>query len=227
MVLLHYIASGEKQTAVEELRPYKTIKTSSQTEQIIQRSRFIGRCFPVKTEQEALRILAETKKTHWDATHNCYAYSIGTRGSCARYSDDGEPGGTAGLPMMEVLRHREVTDVLCIVTRYFGGILLGTGGLVRAYSRSCSEALEAAGVVRMAPGQIYAFEVPYSQWALFQQIAGKYGQLTDIEYAECVRCKAQVPKEQGEILLQDIRERTNDTLKGIPAGERYLPFEEA
>lgn len=212
---------------MEELRPYKTIKEGSEIELVINRSRFIGRCFPVKTEQEALDILSDIRKTHWDATHNCYAYCIGSQGNCARYSDDGEPGGTAGLPMMEVLRHRQVTDVLCIVTRYFGGILLGTGGLVRAYSRSCSEALEKAGVVRMAPGQIYTFAVPYSQWTLFQQIVSHYGKVGEIDYAECVRCQVEVPKEQGEALLSGIRERTNDTLKGSLAGEKYLPFEEA
>lgn len=212
---------------MEELRPYKTIKEASEIELVINRSRFIGRCFPVKTEQEALDILSDIRKTHWDATHNCYAYCIGSQGNCARYSDDGEPGGTAGLPMMEVLRHRQVTDVLCIVTRYFGGILLGTGGLVRAYSRSCTEAVDKAGVVRMAPGQIYTFAVPYSQWTLFQQLVSRYGNLRDIDYAECVRCQVEVPKEQGEALLCDIRERTNDTLKGSLAGEKYLPFEEA
>lgn len=212
---------------MEELRPYKTIKEGSEIELVINRSRFIGRCFPVKTEQEALDILSDIRKTHWDATHNCYAYCIGSQGSCARYSDDGEPGGTAGLPMMEVLRHRQVTDVLCIVTRYFGGILLGTGGLVRAYSRSCSEAVDKAGVVRMAPGQIYTFAVPYSQWTLFQQLVSRYGNVGEIDYAECVRCQVEVPTERGEALLNDIRERTNDTLKGSLAGERYLPFEEA
>lgn len=212
---------------MEELRPYKTIQAASEIELVIQRSRFIGRCFPVRTEQEALEILGDLRKTHWDATHNCYAYCIGSQGSCARYSDDGEPGGTAGLPMMEVLRHREVTDVLCVVTRYFGGILLGTGGLVRAYSRSCAEAVDKAGVVRMAPGQIYEFAVPYSQWTLFQQIVSRYGHMGEIDYAECVRCQVEVPKEQGEALLSDIRERTNDTLRGSLAGEKYLPFAEA
>ena len=208
----------------ENLRPYLTAAGNSEREILIQRSRFIGRCFPVKTEKEALGVLADIRRRHWDASHNCYAYSIGPGGECARYSDDGEPGGTAGLPMMEVLRRREVTDVLCVVTRYFGGILLGAGGLVRAYSRSCAEALDAAGLVRMAPGQIYAFTVPYGQWTLFQQIITRFGSLKDVEYADVIRCRVEIPREQGENMLLAVRDKTNDTLRGTLEGERYLPF---
>ena len=113
---------------------YRTVKQPGEAELVIKRSRFIGRCFPVADEQEALRLLEQVRRQHWDATHNCYAYSVGVSGACARYSDDGEPSGTAGLPMMEALRRSGVTDALVVVTRYFGGILLGAGGLVRAYS---------------------------------------------------------------------------------------------
>lgn len=191
----------------ENLRPYLTAAGNSEREILIQRSRFIGRCFPVKTEKEALGVLADIRRRHWDASHNCYAYSIGPGGGCARYSDDGEPGGTAGLPMMEVLRRREVTDVLCVVTRYFGGILLGAGGLVR-----------------MAPGQIYAFTVPYGQWTLFQQIITRFGSLKDVEYADVIRCRVEIPREQGENMLLAVRDKTNDTLRGTLEGEQYLPF---
>ena len=126
--------------------------------------------------------------------------------------------------MMEVLRRREVTDVLCVVTRYFGGILLGAGGLVRAYSRSCAEALDAAGLVRMAPGHIYAFTVPYGQWTLFQQIITRFGSLKDVEYADVIRCRVEIPREQGENMLLAVRDKTNDTLRGTLEGEQYLPF---
>ena len=109
---------------------YRTVKQESEIELVIKRSRFIGRCFPVTNEQEALALLERIRRQHWDATHNCYAYSIGEHGACARFSDDGEPSGTAGMPMMEAIRRIGVTDVLVVVTRYFGGILLGAGIVV-------------------------------------------------------------------------------------------------
>ena len=113
----------------KELKPYRTVKGNSETEYVINRSRFIGRCFPVSDESEALQILERIKKQHWDATHNCFAYRL--RSGAARYSDDGEPQGTAGMPMMEVLLKRDLYDVLVISTRYFGGILLGAGVRLR------------------------------------------------------------------------------------------------
>ncbi|HIU94159.1 MAG TPA: YigZ family protein, partial [Candidatus Aphodomorpha intestinavium] len=128
---------------------YRTVKQPGEAELVIKRSRFIGRCFPVADEQEALRLLEQVRRQHWDATHNCYAYSVGVSGACARYSDDGEPSGTAGLPMMEALRRSGVTDALVVVTRYFGGILLGAGGLVRAYSAAAAAAVRSAGEVEM------------------------------------------------------------------------------
>ena len=136
---------------MSETAGFRTVKAPSSVELVINRSRFIGQCFPISSEEEALDKLSELRKQYWDATHNCYAYSVGEKGEIARFSNDGEPGGTAGMPMMDALRGAGVTNVLCVVTRYFGGVLLGTGGLVRAYSRSCAEAIRAAGVVRMAP----------------------------------------------------------------------------
>ena len=117
---------------MSETAGFRTVKAPSSVELVINRSRFIGQCFPISSEEEALEKLSELRKKYWDATHNCYAYSVGQKGEIARFSDDGEPGGTAGMPMMDALRGAGVTDVLCVVTRYFGGILLGTGGLVRA-----------------------------------------------------------------------------------------------
>ena len=117
------------------MKPYKSVKQCSEAEYTVNRSRFIGRCFPVESEEAALCLLGDIRKKHWDATHNCFAYRIGEN-AAARFSDDGEPGGTAGKPIMDVLTGRGLTNVLCVVTRYFGGILLGAGGLVRAYSKS-------------------------------------------------------------------------------------------
>lgn len=128
---------------------YKTIRTASSDEYIVKKSRFIGHIMPVKTQEEALDFIAKVSKKHWDATHNVYAYIIRDTG-VKRYSDDGEPQGTAGIPVLDVLEKSGVTDCAVVVTRYFGGIMLGAGGLVRAYSHSASIAVAAGGIVTRA-----------------------------------------------------------------------------
>ena len=124
------------------MNPYRTLRQSASDEFIINKSRFIGYAAPCETEAEALAFLQSIRTKHKDATHNCYAYIIGQNAGIMRYSDDGEPGGTAGLPMMEVLKHQGVVNCCCVVTRYFGGVLLGAGGLVRAYTQGAVVALE-------------------------------------------------------------------------------------
>ena len=149
------------------LTSYKTIKQSAQDEFIVNKSRFIGYASPCQAEEEALAFLKLIRDRHRDATHNCYAYVIGENAGIMRYSDDGEPGGTAGLPMMEVLKKRGVVNCCVVVTRYFGGILLGAGGLVRAYSQGCAIALDAAQVSVMELSQRYLFDIPYPMWDKF------------------------------------------------------------
>ena len=144
--------------------PYKTLRQSSSDEFIINKSRFIGYAAPCETEEEALAFLNQIRTKHKDATHNCYAYVIGKNAGVMRYSDDGEPGGTAGLPMMEVLKAQGVVNCCVVVTRYFGGVLLGAGGLVRAYTQGTVVALKAAQVVVMEPSQQYLCEVAYPLW---------------------------------------------------------------
>ncbi|MBE5781219.1 MAG: YigZ family protein, partial [Clostridiales bacterium] len=143
---------------------YQTVKQQSYEELIEKKSRFIARCYPIESEEEALSILAAIRKEHHDATHNCWAYRLTPNGSIARYSDDGEPGGTAGLPILNAITGRELTDVLVIVTRYFGGILLGAGGLVRTYGKSAGLALDAAGIVKMLPGVHLTLKVSYPMY---------------------------------------------------------------
>ncbi len=128
---------------------YKTVKTRSYDEYIVKKSRFIGYVCPVQTQEEALAFIAEISKKHWDATHNVYAYIL-RDGGVKRFSDDGEPQGTAGIPVLDVLEKSGVTDCAVVVTRYFGGIMLGAGGLVRAYSHSASIALNAGGIITRA-----------------------------------------------------------------------------
>ena len=205
---------------------FRTVKAPSSVELVINKSRFIGQCFPISSEAETLDLLAQLKKRYWDASHNCYAYSVGEKGEIARFSDDGEPGGTAGMPMMDALRGAGVTDVLCVVTRYFGGILLGTGGLVRAYSRACSEAIQAAGIVRMAPCVIMEFRVPYAQWAMFQQEARKHGASLEPAYGEIVRCNVAIEADRTKAFSDSVFDQSAGSLTGIPLGMEYRPVEE-
>ena len=149
---------------------YRTLKAASSDEFIVNKSRFIGYASPAATEEEALAFLNQIRQKHRDATHNCYAYTIGANMGIMRYSDDGEPGGTAGLPMMEVIKQREVCNCCVVVTRYFGGVLLGAGGLVRAYSRGCSIALAAAGIVVMEETEQLLCEVDYALWDRVQHL---------------------------------------------------------
>lgn len=131
------------------LNSYKTIRIASSDEYIVKKSRFIGHIMPVTTQEQALEFIQTVSKKHWDATHNVYAYIIRETG-VKRYSDDGEPQGTAGIPVLDVLEKSGVTDCAVVVTRYFGGIMLGAGGLVRAYSHSASIAVAAGGIVTRA-----------------------------------------------------------------------------
>ena len=209
-----------------QIAGYRTVKAASSVELVINKSRFIGQCFPISSEEEALGHLARLRKQYWDATHNCYAYSVGEKGEIARFSDDGEPGGTAGMPMMDALRGAGVTNVLCVVTRYFGGILLGTGGLVRAYSRSCSEAIRAACIVRMAPCDLISFSVPYPQWALFQQEARKRGAALEPTYGEKVDCVAAIESEKTKVFLDDLFDQSAGTLTVTVLGSEYRPVED-
>ena len=143
------------------LKPYKTLIQRADDEFIIHKSRFIGYGCPCETEEEALGFLAEIRARHKDASHNCYAYIIGPNMGVMRYSDDGEPGGTAGMPIIEVMKARGVTNACVVVTRYFGGVLLGAGGLVRAYSQGAAAAINACGVGMMHPTARYLMEIPY------------------------------------------------------------------
>ena len=146
------------------LTSYRTISKAAEDEYIINKSRFIGYAAPCETEEEALAFIRAIREKHRDATHNCYAYVIGANAGVMRYSDDGEPSGTAGMPMIEVLKNRKLVNLCVVVTRYFGGILLGAGGLVRAYTHSTVIAVAAAGEAEMLPTTRVLCDVPYSMW---------------------------------------------------------------
>ncbi len=143
------------------LASYKTLMKRAEDEFIVNKSRFIGHGCPVESEEAALAFLSEMREAYRDASHNCYAYIIGANMGVMRYSDDGEPGGTAGMPIIEVMKNRGVTNACVVVTRYFGGVLLGAGGLVRAYTQGAAMAVNACGVGVMHPTARYLMDVPY------------------------------------------------------------------
>ena len=203
---------------------YRTVKQPGEAELVIKRSRFIGRCFPVADEQEALRLLEQVRRQHWDATHNCYAYSVGVSGACARYSDDGEPSGTAGLPMMEALRRSGVTDALAVVTRYFGGILLGAGGLVRAYSAAAAAAVRSAGEVEMRECVRLSLETPYPLWGRVEPLLRERAQLDEVRYEAAVHAAAWVRQEQSDALVRALIDRTDGRVVPAPGARTLRPF---
>lgn len=203
---------------------YRTVKQPGEAELVIKRSRFIGRCFPVADEQEALRLLEQVRRQHWDATHNCYAYSVGVSGACARYSDDGEPSGTAGLPMMEALRRSGVTDALVVVTRYFGGILLGAGGLVRAYSAAAAAAVRSAGEVEMRECVRLSLETPYPLWGRVEPLLRERAQLDEVRYEAAVHAAAWVRQEQSDALVRALIDRTDGRVVPTPGARMLRPF---
>ncbi len=141
---------------------YKTIQEAGEKEIVIKKSRFIGHSKPVATEEEALEFIESIKKQHWNATHNCSAYLIGSRGELQRQSDDGEPSGTAGKPILEVIKNQGLQDIVIVVTRYFGGIMLGAGGLIRAYTDGAVAAIEAGKAITRVLHQQVRVEIDYT-----------------------------------------------------------------
>lgn len=143
------------------MQEYKTVEKEASDSFIEKKSKFIGYAKPVKTQEDALEFISKIKSKHWDATHNVYAYVL-RENNIQRYSDDGEPSGTAGVPVLDVMLKESLVDVCVVATRYFGGTLLGAGGLVRAYSHTSKIALEAAGIITMAQCSVMSAEVDYS-----------------------------------------------------------------
>ena len=170
---------------------------SGEAEFTEKRSRFLGHLRCVETEEEARAFIAEMKKEYYDARHNCWCYII--RGGAERYSDDGEPQGTAGIPMLEVLRRENICNAVCVVTRYFGGVLLGAGGLLRAYTKSAKDALDAAGISVVR--RWMECEIPCS-YSLAERlktlVSGCGGVISDVEYGAAVTIKALIPEGSAE-----------------------------
>ena len=181
---------------------------AAEAELVEKRSRFIGQVKPVETEEEARAFVEQVKKKHYDARHNCWCYRL-RDGGVERYSDDGEPQGTAGQPMLNVFQREEVTNVVCVVTRYFGGVLLGAGGLVRAYTQSAKDALDAAGVSVVRRWVEAAVPCPYSFFDRVKlEVEAHGGVLGETEYAADVTVHALLPEGQVEVFSARMTELT-------------------
>lgn len=173
------------------MNAYRTIRTGASAEFVERKSRFIGHICPMQTQEEAVAFIQEKKSKYWDATHNVYAYVL-REGQTRRYSDDGEPQGTAGIPVLDVLLKENLTDCVVVATRYFGGILLGTGGLVRAYGHTSKIAVDAGGIVTMALCSILEVRSDYAFYGRLSSLIPEMGGvILDTQYAQdvCVRFK--------------------------------------
>ncbi len=187
------------------------------------KSRFIGRIWPVETEEAALEKIRQTKKQHYDATHNCWAYII--RDGAARFSVVGEPGGTAGMPMLQVLQREGLSNVVCVVTRYFGGVLLGAGGLVRAYTRGAKIAVDAAGKSRKQVWSVLYVPCPYSFYERVRLEAAAFGGiLRDTRFGAEVELELLLPQAQAQTFLDRLTDLTAGTVEGMETGQEYRAF---
>jgi len=190
---------------------------------IEKKSRFIGRVWPVETEEEALQKIQEMKKQHYDATHNCWAYVI--RDGGMRFSDDGEPGGTAGNPMMQVLQREELYNVVCVVTRYFGGILLGAGGLVRAYTKGAKIAIDAAGKSMKRVWSVLYVPCPYTFYERVKlEVAAHEGIIRDTQFGAEVELEILVAENKAQAFLDALTDLTSGTVEGLETGKEYRAF---
>ena len=204
------------------LPEYRTIYQGGEDEIVEKKSRFIATVIPAETEEEALDFIEKTKKKYWDARHNCSAFVIGERGQLQRCSDDGEPNGTAGKPMLDVLLGNELRNVAVVVTRYFGGTLLGTGGLVRAYSGAVKAGLEASVVITKIMGVKLHIETDYTTFGKIQYIlAQRELKILDTVYTDKVELEVLVPKTELEQVMHAITEGTNAQADMTPEEECY------
>lgn len=207
------------------MEKFKTIKTNAIVEIEEKRSRFIGSAFYVENEEEAERIIKDIKKKYYDARHNCFAYIINNGNVTKRFSDDGEPSGTAGSPILNVLEKNELYNVLVIVTRYFGGILLGAGGLVRAYTEAAVKAIEKAEIVEQENGFELEIWISYQDMEKLKYYCDKNNiNIIKWEYEENIGCTLEVTNAEKEIILTDYKynERIPNIVKYEVLREKFI-----
>lgn len=205
---------------------YKTIAERCEARFIEKKSEFIGYLAPAATEEEAISFINEIRGMHRKATHNCYAYILRENG-IARHSDDGEPGGTAGVPIYEVLRKEELTDIVCVVTRYFGGVLLGAGGLVRAYTRGAKDAVDSAEIKVMAMADSLKISLDYSLYGRLPQIFAEFDTRTvSEEFGEGVEITLWAREEHYQALRDKIVDVCNGKVRIEELGRDWFDFAE-
>ena len=208
---------------------YRTVAGEAEITLVEKKSKFIARIKPVQTQEAAEAFIDEVRKEHWNATHNVPAYILGINQEIQKYSDDNEPSGTAGLPMLEILKSHGVVDVVVVVTRYFGGTLLGRGGLIRAYGGATREALREAGIVRMVPAQKISITVDYVHSGRIQNELLTQGiTVVDTEYLEQVTFHVLTFPHEKEPLRQTIQEYTANEFRWYEGEKLYrsMPVEE-
>ena len=187
------------------------------------KSRFIGRIWPVDSEEEALKHIQEMKKQHYDATHNCWAYVI--KDGAVRFSDDGEPGGTAGMPMVQVLQREGLYNIVCVVTRYFGGTLLGAGGLVRAYTKGAKIAVDAAGKSMKRVWSVIYLPCPYTFYERVKlEVEAFGGLIRDTQFGAEVELELLFPEALAQTFLDKLTDMTSGTVEGMETGQEYRAF---
>ena len=187
------------------------------------KSHFIGRVWPVETEEEALEKIQQMKKQHYDATHNCWAYII--KDGAVRFSDDGEPGGTAGMPMLQVLQREGLYNIVCVVTRYFGGILLGAGGLVRAYTKGAKIAVDAAGKSMKRVWTVLYVPCPYTFYERVKLLVGEFeGIIRQTDFGAEVELELLFPEADAGAFLDKLTDMTSGTVEGMETGQEYRAF---
>lgn len=192
------------------LEGYRTVYEGGQGEIVEKKSRFIATVRPVQAEEEALAFIEEMRKKYWDASHNCFAYVIGERREAMRCSDDGEPQGTAGKPMLDVLLGEDLYNTAVVVTRYFGGTLLGTGGLVRAYSKAVQEGLASSRVIEKQHGVLLEIGTDYNGVGKLQYLfAQRAVPILDSQYTETVKLQILVPAKDREQIKKAVTEATS------------------
>ncbi|AAU25238.1 MULTISPECIES: YigZ family protein [Bacillus] len=205
------------------LQSYLTVAGEGTHEIVIEKSRFICHLSRVSTEEEAQNFINHIKKQHWNATHNCSAYVIGENDQIQKANDDGEPSGTAGVPMLEVLKKRNLKDTCAVVTRYFGGIKLGAGGLIRAYGKSVSEGLNHVGVVELKLMRVMHTTVNYT-WIgkLENELRESPYQIKDVHYADDVEFETYVKESEKQAFTEWITELTNGKSENREGIQVYL-----
>lgn len=208
---------------MSKLIRYITVSEGGQGEITEKKSRFIANVRPVSSEEEALAFIAEMKKTYWDARHNCSAYIVGIEHPIMRCSDDGEPGQTAGRPMMDVLEGAGLRNVCVVVTRYFGGILLGTGGLIRAYTAAAKAGLEASTIIDRQPGYSVKLTCDYTLVGKLQYLISTEGLVcAGTDYTDVVTMEVLVPSGELERFQKAVIEATNARVTIDISEEMYL-----